>query len=243
MRDGAPKCREEDAMTIRLYELVGVDDRRFSPYCWRTRMALAHKGLAVETIPCRFTDKDKIAFSGQARVPVIRDGAATVSDSWAIACYLEDTYTDAPTLFGDAIGRAEARFINEWADGELHARMIRLVLMDIYEHVDAADRAYFRTSREQRLGFTLEQVAAEREEHRPAFERALSPLRTLLTEQPFVCGRTPAYGDYIVFGAFQWARVISPYRLVEPGDPVDDWRCRMLDLFDGLGRNVPAYSV
>ena len=37
-------------------------------------MALAHKGLAVETIPWRFTDKAALAFSGQERVPVIRDG-------------------------------------------------------------------------------------------------------------------------------------------------------------------------
>lgn len=32
-------------MTIQLYELVGADDRRFNPFCWRTRMALAHKRL------------------------------------------------------------------------------------------------------------------------------------------------------------------------------------------------------
>ena len=37
---------------IKLYELVGADDkRRFSPYCWRVSMALAHKGLEVESIP------------------------------------------------------------------------------------------------------------------------------------------------------------------------------------------------
>ena len=63
-------------MAIKLYDLAGAEpDRRFSPYCWRTRMALAHKGLEVETIPWRFTEKDAIAFSGQGRVPVLIDGA------------------------------------------------------------------------------------------------------------------------------------------------------------------------
>ena len=34
----------------KLYELAGADEnRRFSPYCWRARMALAHKGLEVES--------------------------------------------------------------------------------------------------------------------------------------------------------------------------------------------------
>ena len=31
-------------MSIRLYDLAGAqDDRRFSPYCWRVKMALVHK--------------------------------------------------------------------------------------------------------------------------------------------------------------------------------------------------------
>ena len=39
-------------MTIRLYDLAGAEaERRFSPFCWRARMALAHKGLDVETVP------------------------------------------------------------------------------------------------------------------------------------------------------------------------------------------------
>ena len=39
-------------MAITLYDLAGAEaDRRFSPFCWRTKMALAHKGLEVETIP------------------------------------------------------------------------------------------------------------------------------------------------------------------------------------------------
>ena len=43
-------------MARHLFELVGTDtDRPFSPYCWRTRMALAHKGLDTTSIPWRFT--------------------------------------------------------------------------------------------------------------------------------------------------------------------------------------------
>ena len=33
---------------MKLYELCGDDRRRFSPYCWRTRMALAIKQIEVE---------------------------------------------------------------------------------------------------------------------------------------------------------------------------------------------------
>ena len=92
-------------MTIQLYELVGKDDRRFSPYCWRARMALEHKGLDYETVPVRFTDKDLIAFSGQERIPVVRDGDNVVSDSWDIAEYLERQYPDKASLFGGGVSR------------------------------------------------------------------------------------------------------------------------------------------
>ena len=47
-------------MAITLYDLAGADEhRRFSPYCWRTKMALAHKGLAFTT--------DSVALRRQVR--------------------------------------------------------------------------------------------------------------------------------------------------------------------------------
>ena len=99
-------------MTVVLYELVGKDDHRFSPYAWRIRMALAHKGLEAELVPCKLTEKEKIAFSGQDRVPVLKDGETIVSDSWRIACCLEDRYPDRPSLFGCPVGRGVARLAN-----------------------------------------------------------------------------------------------------------------------------------
>ena len=101
-------------------------------------VALAHKGLPVETIPWRFTDGEAIAFSGQARVPVIRDGETVVFDSWSIAEHLEDHYP-APTLFGGATGRAHARFINAWADSALLGGIARLIVHDILRATDIAD--------------------------------------------------------------------------------------------------------
>ena len=139
------------AMSIVLYDLAGADpDIRFSPYCWRTRFALAHKGLPVETVPWRFTDRDAIAFSGQAKVPVIKDGEKVVSDSWAIAEYLEEQVT-APTLFGGGTGRAHAAFVNGWADAVLVGGIARFIVRDLLGIIDPKDD-YFRSSREARFG-------------------------------------------------------------------------------------------
>jgi glutathione S-transferase len=130
-------------MAILMHDLAGADPAlRFSPYCWRTRMALAHKGLAVETVPWRFTDKAALAFSGQGRVPVIQDGHAVTSDSWAIAEYLDNHYPDRPSLFGGATGQAHARFINAWADGVMLGGIARLIVRDLLDVVAPQDKAY-----------------------------------------------------------------------------------------------------
>jgi glutathione S-transferase len=230
-------------MTIVLYELVGIEDRRFSPYCWRTRMALEHKGLAYETVPVRFTDKPIIAFSGQERVPVIRDGEKVVSDSWAIATYLEDTYPDTPALFGCAAGRGLAKFLNVWTDRALHGTLIRLVIADILDHADPADRDYFIESRTKRFGASPAEVQTRSDADRKAFSAAIATIGAALEGQDFLSGDAPAYGDYIVFGAFAWARAISPFALVDRGDPVFAWRERMLDLFGGHARRASGYPV
>ena len=56
-------------MAITLYDLAGAEaERRFSPFCWRTKMALAHKGVEVETVPLRFTETDKLPQPNAGRV-------------------------------------------------------------------------------------------------------------------------------------------------------------------------------
>ncbi|WP_316230982.1 glutathione S-transferase family protein [Bradyrhizobium sp. SZCCHNR1051] len=231
-------------MVVKLYELVGSDaGRPFSPYCWRTRMALAHKGLSAESIPWRFTEKSAIAPHGSEKVPVMLDGDRAVADSWAIANYLEDTYPDRPSLFGGAGGRAMARFLNAWGDIAIVGGIFPLIIADIPKNLAAEDADYFRASREARFGKSLEEVMATRDQAVIGFRRSLEPLRQALKTQAFIGGDAPDYADYIVFGGFQWARVVSPFRLLEESDSVHAWRERLLDAFDGLARKSPGHPV
>ena len=230
-------------MTITMYDLAGAEaDRRFSPFCWRSKMALAHKGLAVETVPWRFTEKDKLPQPNAGRVPVIIDGDRVVHDSTVIADYLEERYPDRPSLFGGAAGRALARFVQSWTETVLQTGLIRLVMLDIHRHCAQQDQAYFRHSREERFSATLENVVRDRQALLPAFRTSLDPMRRTVERQDFLSGSSPAYADYLVFGAFQWARAISDLEVLAAGDPIGAWRGRMLDLFDGLARRAPAYG-
>ena len=230
-------------MTITLYDLAGAEpNRRFSPFCWRVRMALAHKGLAVETVPWGFTEKDKLPQPNAGRVPVIVDGSAVIHDSTTIADYLEEHYADRPSLFGGDAGRALTRFVQNWTETVLQPGIIPLVVLDIHRHSRPQDQDYFRRSREERFGKILEEVVRDREARLPAFRVSLDPLRRTVERQDFISGNAPAYADYIVFGAFQWARAISDFELLAADDSVRAWRRRMFDLYGGLARSVPAYG-
>ena len=227
---------------IILYDLAGADGRRFSPYCWRIRMALAHKRLACKTVATRFTDIPSIADSKQKTVPVIEDAGGIIADSWSIANYLEDKYPDGPSLFGGPAGCALTLFMQNWAVDVLHRGISELILRDVYDQLDEADKAYFRSSREKRFGRTLEDVQAGRDTSITEFRKVFQPLRQVLGTQKWFGGEAPLYADYIVFGALQWPRVASKFPLLASDDPIAFWFERSLDLFDGLGRHAPAGS-
>src|SRR5271154_5382136 len=104
---------------LELWELGGRDDCRFSTFSWRTRLALHHKGLAFTAHAVSVSDKAAIAFSGQDKVPILKDGDRVISDSWTIALYLEQAFANRPTLFGGAVGETLTQVFNGWTDREL----------------------------------------------------------------------------------------------------------------------------
>ncbi|TPJ08619.1 glutathione S-transferase family protein [Mesorhizobium sp. B2-7-3] len=228
-------------MTILLYELVGRDEGRpFSPHCWKATMALAQKGLDISTAPTRFLEVPAVEGGVSKTVPVIRDGDKVVTDSFAIALYLEEAYPDRPSLFGGEGGKAMARFIERWSQSTIHPYVTTAALVDLHAMQDEQNGSYFRQSREQRFGKRLEDVVAARDAGLATFRAALEPLRSMLSYQPFIGGASPLFADYIVFGALQWARIASPYKLLEDSDVVAQWFTRCLDLHGGLGRKVAA---
>jgi glutathione S-transferase len=94
-------------MPIRLYRAP------FSTNVERVALALAHKGIEVESVVIDYSDRSKvIEVSGQELVPVIVDGDLVVNDSQAILRFLEERYP-APPLF--AQGAVLDVFL-EWFD-------------------------------------------------------------------------------------------------------------------------------
>jgi len=230
-------------VTIQLYDLATADSTlRFSPYCWRVKMALAHKGLGWEEIPLHFTEKDRLPDPNAGTVPVLVDSGKVVSDSWRIAEYLDKRYPEKP-LFACAEVRSEALLIKFWIERTVHPFITRMGVGDFLSTLHEKDKPYFRQTRELRFGMPIEQYMQDRERAREDFRNALEPLRAMLAEQHYVAGEKAGYVDYIIFGALQWMRCGSPYASLQQDDPVFDYRERLLDLYDGYGRKARHREV
>ncbi len=223
-------------MAIELFELCGRDPEiRFSPFVLRARMALAHKGLDHTPIPWRFIEKDAIAFADSKTVPVLRDGDTVVADSWNIALYLEQTYPDRPSLFAGEAGFPGVVFVKNWV-GSLFPLAGPLAMLPVWKLLDEENKQYFRKTREERVGRTLEELYGDEEKRLDTFRKGLTPLRTMLAEQPFIGGEHPNHADHLVFSTLQWIRIVNPVALLESDDPVNTWFESMLDAYGGIGR-------
>jgi glutathione S-transferase len=228
-------------MSLRLYELSGLKDRRYSLFSWRARLAVAHKQLECELVPVRVSDKAAIAFSKQDKVPILCDGDEVVVDSWRIAEHLEDNHP-GPSLFGCSSGRALAQFVASFVDRHLVPRLVPILMAEVMSIVDAVDGTHLRQQIEKVFRRTLEELAATRDEEIVAFRRLLDPARATLRVHPYLCGASAGYADYALFSLFQWARIVSAVKVLDDGDPVAAWRDRVLDLYGGMARAQPSRS-
>ncbi|MBZ5486054.1 glutathione S-transferase family protein [Halomonas aquamarina] len=220
-------------MTRTLYDLCGRDERlRFSPYCWRVRMALAHKGLDFDTVAWRFEDKQALAFADYDKVPVLCDNDQVITDSFDILRYLDNTYPHAPVL-GEGTSFQRVLFFKHFVERSINSALFRLVAMDLLMAIHPDDRAYFRETREARFGARLEEVH-DPDGARKQLAMLLAPVRDQLAQTAFLDGEAPSGADYLLFGSLMWAYTVSLETLGEANAPVEAWFQRMLAVHGGV---------
>jgi glutathione S-transferase len=87
----------------------------FSTNVERVALALAHKGLDVESIEISYEDRSPVVeVSGQPLVPVLVDGDEVIPDSTRIMRHLEERYPEPPLFPRDPARRAELDVFLEW---------------------------------------------------------------------------------------------------------------------------------
>lgn len=107
--------------------LLHVDSRFLSPYALSAFVALKEKGLTFELSTVSLEAQANLAAdyrrqSLTARVPMLEDGEFRLSESSAIAEYLEDAYPERARLYPqDLRQRARARQLQAWLRSDLMA--------------------------------------------------------------------------------------------------------------------------
>lgn len=224
-------------MTLRLYDLrTDAADIRPSPYCWMVKFALLHKGLEFETVPLRFTEKANYPDPEYGKLPMLDDDGELVRDSAAIIAHLDKKYPARPLTAtpGEA---AAADFYRAWLASGLYPGLGPLTFVKVLDHLGAEGRAYFRETREQRLGRRLEDLAAD--PAAPAkVEAALATLAAPLENHRFLGGEAANLCDYIVFSPLMWRRTVTAETPYRTPPTVAAWMELMLDLFDGYARKA-----
>jgi glutathione S-transferase len=94
---------------LRLYRF------RCSTNVERVALALAHKGLEVESVQVDPSDRSPLReLSGQELVPVLVDGDAVVTASVRIMAHLERRFPDPPLFPAGVAARAEVEIFLDW---------------------------------------------------------------------------------------------------------------------------------
>ncbi len=226
-------------MAIKLFDLALADiEVRLSPYCWLVKFALLHKGLEFETVPLRFTEKENYPDPEHGALPILQDEEKIVCDSAHIIAHLEDKYSEKK-LVATPGEQAAVDFYIAWLGAAVYPGLAALLIPRIPPFLHDDDKEYFRKSREERLGKTLEEFAAT-PGSKQSVEAALQILAQPLARHNFLGGETPNLADYLVFSPLMWQRSITQEKLYETPQAVDAWRERMLDLFDGYARKAKS---
>ena len=89
-----------------------------SQYSEKIRLILDYKGLdyrKIEVVP-GVGQFELFRLSGQAKVPVLKDGDTIIADSTEIALYLDRKFPEKPLIPTDPVLRGRCLLIEEWAD-------------------------------------------------------------------------------------------------------------------------------
>jgi glutathione S-transferase len=205
-----------------LYELENALSESTSPFVWRVKFALQFKRLHYERKAVSFFDIPRIGPGSIKTVPAIEHHGRYLTESWAIVEWLDATFANRP-LFRSPAELSMVRFFDKWFGANVLRPMFRSCVIDIFNRVKPEEQAYFRASREELIGQSLEAVAAEADSYIARMREALLPMRLALRQLPYLGGEEPNYADHIAWSAFVGFAPILSKPLLEEGDSLRAW--------------------
>ncbi|KAG0708473.1 hypothetical protein DFH29DRAFT_892774 [Suillus ampliporus] len=210
---------------IILYDIPSiVQGQPWSPNAMKTRYCLTFKGLPFETVWVEypkikpFYEQNSLAPTALRAMkgtpmpvhtlPVIMDPNTNrfISDSFAIAQYLDEQYPDTPKVlpYGTAalVHVFDTTFLNTTRG------TIKMATVKGAQKLNPESREFYIRTRTERFGIPWEQFALpeKREEQWNILRAACNTVDGWYAKSSgqFILGDTPCFADFIVAGRFKW---------------------------------------
>ncbi|TFK35055.1 hypothetical protein BDQ12DRAFT_737787 [Crucibulum laeve] len=203
----------------------------FNPNTWKTRYSLNYKQIPYKT---EWLEKNsdiesvykkmgippsakKLDGSDLCTLPAIYDHSTNtgVSDSLAIAAYLDKTYPDRPTLLPAGTEALQAAFVDAFSSKL--GSSFRLFLPTVLEILTPSSADSYIRSRPAVIGKPLLDtlpVGAERDTEWNNLKAGLSDIDGWYQkngEGPFIMGDTPSFADFVVGGLLGFGNATANY--------------------------------
>ncbi len=187
-----------------------------SHYSEKARLILDYKGLAYRKIEITpgIGQVDLFRLTGQRQVPVLKDGNKYISDSTAIAKYLDLQYPDRPLIPKDSKQRGLCLMMEEWADESIGVKSRKALFSAISQDqnfrkslLPTSTPDIFKTL-VQGVPNDLLKVLGVGVGYTPDVVRNaitdlkqdLEALTLILAESPYLVGDEPTLADFAVAG-------------------------------------------
>jgi glutathione S-transferase len=192
------------------------------------RAALAFKGLPFKTVWVEYPDiADACKKIGAAptstrdgeplyTLPVIHDTSTgkVISNSWTIAEYLDETYSDRPALFPKGTRGLQWALIPTVATKALND-LVDIMIFPTYKQLRPRSYEYFRVTREKIYGCKMEEISAgeQRAKHwatvEAGFDYFVSVIKKNGPSSRYFLGDIVCYMDLLVAGFVLWVRQVE----------------------------------
>ncbi len=214
---------------LKLYDLSGKNDLRFSPPCWNVKLCLIQNKIKFKTIPVRFTDKDRIAFSNQNLVPILDYKDGFVCDSWNIINWLNENYPQKK-IFVNNSSKNFSYFLYLWTSRHLLPILFKIIAHEIPNVLEGDDIDYYIKTREERINGSITKFVPFISSSIEEFRKSIDPIRKIIIDNGFISGIKPGIEDCIFFGNLKWVDICSTCNLLENEDPVYKWYKTLLKI-------------
>lgn len=187
-----------------------------SAYSEKVKLILDYKQLPYKTteVTPGVGQFELFQLSGQRKVPILKDGAAVIPDSTAIALYLEETYPERPILPADPRAKGLCLALEDWADESLglqgrkamigafskhpnfRTALLPAATPDLVKTIVGAVPGDLLSLLGTGVGFGPDSV----KEATRILKQALEALCLMLQNQPYLVGDQPTLADFAVAG-------------------------------------------